>query len=230
MNAYFEERVLSVDHWTDRLFSFKTTRNPGLRFENGQFVMLGLELEDGPLTRAYSVASAAYEDHLGFFSIKAPDGPLTSRLQALAPGDTVIVGRKATGTLVLDNLRDPGRVLYLLATGTGIAPFVATINDPATYERFERVVLAHGCREAAELAYGAREAVRAHGQSVVSERRAAQASLLAGGHPRALRDARPGDGPVPVRGDDAEAGPSAPGSRRGPRDDLRQPRHGARLP
>lgn len=156
MSAHFEEEVLAVDHWTDRLFSFSTTRDPTFRFRNGQFVMLGLPTEDGPLLRAYSIASPDYDDRLGFFSIKAPDGPLTSRLQTLSPGDTVLIGRKPTGTLLLDSLKPAGRNLYLLSTGTGIAPFVATIADPRTYEDFERVVLVQGCRIRAELAYGER--------------------------------------------------------------------------
>jgi ferredoxin/flavodoxin---NADP+ reductase len=146
------ETVLSVHHWTDRLFSFTTTRDPSLRFENGQFAMIGLELDGKPLLRAYSIASANYEDQLEFLSIKVPEGPLTSQLCKVQPGDIVLVGRKPTGTLLVDNLR-PGRTLYLLATGTGLAPFMALIKDPAVYERFERVVLAHGVRTSGELAY-----------------------------------------------------------------------------
>ncbi len=153
MAAFDEERVLSVHHWTDRLFSFTTTRNPGLRFLNGQFTMIGLRLENGkPLLRAYSIVSANYEEHLEFLSIKVPDGPLTSRLQHIQPGDTVIVGHKPTGTLVIDYLL-PAQNLYLFATGTGLAPFMSIVRDPATYERFQKVVLVHGVREVAELAY-----------------------------------------------------------------------------
>ncbi|MGQ9724093.1 MAG: ferredoxin--NADP reductase [Tepidimonas sp.] len=153
MSAYDQERVLSVHHWTDRLFSFTTTRNPGLRFLNGQFTMIGLQLEDGkPLLRAYSIVSANYEEHLEFLSIKVPNGPLTSRLQHIQPGDTVIVGHKPTGTLVIDYLL-PGKHLYLFGTGTGLAPFMSIVRDPATYERFEKVVLVHGVRLVAELAY-----------------------------------------------------------------------------
>ncbi|TSE32273.1 Ferredoxin--NADP reductase [Tepidimonas thermarum] len=153
MSAFDEERVLTVHHWTDRLFSFTTTRNPGLRFLNGQFTMIGLRLENGkPLLRAYSIVSANYEEHLEFLSIKVPDGPLTSRLQHIQPGDTVIVGHKPTGTLVVDYLL-PGKHLYLFGTGTGLAPFMSIIRDPATYERFEQVVLVHGVRQVAELAY-----------------------------------------------------------------------------
>ncbi|MCQ8242527.1 ferredoxin--NADP reductase [Rhizosaccharibacter radicis] len=146
------EKVLTVHHWTDRLFSFTTTRDPSLRFENGQFAMIGLELDGKPLLRAYSIASANYEDQLEFLSIKVPDGPLTSQLCKVRPGDIVLVGRKPTGTLLVDNLR-PGRTLFLLATGTGLAPFMSLIKDPAVYERFERVVLAHGVRTSGELAY-----------------------------------------------------------------------------
>ena len=146
------EQVLSVHHWTDRLFSFTCTRAPTLRFENGQFAMIGLEVDGKPLLRAYSLASANYEDHLEFLSIKVPDGPLTSRLGHVQVGDIVLVGRKPTGTLLLDNLR-PGRNLYLLATGTGLAPFMSLIKDPGAYERFERVVLTHTVRRVGELAY-----------------------------------------------------------------------------
>ena len=153
MSNLMEERVLSVRHWTDRLFSFTTTRDPSFRFRNGEFTMIGLKVDGRPLLRAYSVVSPNYEDTLEFFSIKVPDGPLTSRLQHVAEGDPIIIGRKATGTLVLDNLK-PGRTLYLLGTGTGLAPFLALIRDPETYERFEKIVLVHGCREVAELAYG----------------------------------------------------------------------------
>jgi ferredoxin--NADP+ reductase len=145
--------VLSVQHWTDRLFSFTTTRDPSLRFSNGHFTMIGLRKEDGkPLLRAYSIASANYEEHLEFLSIKVPDGPLTSRLQHIQVGDTVIVGRKPTGTLLIDYLL-PGKRLYLLSTGTGVAPFLSIIRDPETYERFEQVVLVHGTRQVNELAY-----------------------------------------------------------------------------
>ncbi len=153
MANFNQESVLSVHHWTDNLFSFTTTRNPSFRFRNGEFVMIGLEIGDRPLMRAYSVASANYEPNLEFFSIKVPDGPLTSRLQHLKEGDQIIVGRKATGTLVIDNLTN-GRNLYLIGTGTGLAPFLSVIKDPATYDRFEKIVLLHGCRRVAELAYG----------------------------------------------------------------------------
>jgi ferredoxin--NADP+ reductase len=153
MSKYLEERVTHVHHWTDTLFSFRTTRDPSFRFRNGEFTMIGMEVEGRPLVRAYSVVSANYDDELEFFSIKVPDGPLTSRLQHLKVGDPILVGKKPTGTLVLDNLL-PGKHLYLLGTGTGLAPFLSIIRDPETYERFETVVLVHGCRQVNELAYG----------------------------------------------------------------------------
>lgn len=153
MSNLNEERVVNVHHWTDSLFSFRTTRSPSFRFQNGQFTMIGLEVDGRPLLRAYSMASANYEEELEFFSIKVPDGPLTSRLQNIKPGDAILVGRKPTGTLVHDNLL-PGRRLFLIGTGTGLAPFISIIKDPETYERYEQVVLVHGCRYVAELAYG----------------------------------------------------------------------------
>lgn len=152
MSAFNQERVLDVHHWTDRLFSFSTTRDAGMRFSNGHFTMIGLPVDGRPLLRAYSIASPNYEDHLEFLSIKVDDGPLTSRLQHIHAGDTVIVGRKATGTLVIDYLL-PGRRLYLLGTGTGLAPFMSIVRDPATYEKFGQIVLVHGVRIADELAY-----------------------------------------------------------------------------
>jgi len=150
--AFFVETVTWVHHWTDTLFSFRTTRDPALRFRNGHFVMIGLPVNGKPLLRAYSVASANHDEHLEFFSIKVENGPLTSRLQHLKPGDEIMVGRKPVGTLVLDDLR-PGKHLYLLSTGTGLAPFISIIQDPDTYERFEKVVLVHGVRQIDELAY-----------------------------------------------------------------------------
>ncbi|MGY4281968.1 ferredoxin--NADP+ reductase [Bradyrhizobium sp. LM2.7] len=153
MSKFSQENVLSVHHWTDNLFSFTTTRNPSFCFRSGEFTMIGRKVDEKPLLRAYSLASAHYENRLEFFSIKTPDGPLTSRLQHLKEGDEIIVSRKATGTLVIDNLED-GRNLYLIGTGTGLAPFLSVIKDPETYLRFENVVLLHGCRRVAELAYG----------------------------------------------------------------------------
>ncbi|MDE2579186.1 MAG: ferredoxin--NADP reductase [Hyphomicrobiales bacterium] len=153
MNSnYNEETVLTVHHWTDTLFTFTTTRDSGFRFTNGQFIMIGLPVNGKPLLRAYSIVSPNYEEDMEFFSIKVQDGPLTSRLQHLKVGDKIICGRKATGTLVIDNLL-PGKHLYLLGTGTGLAPFMSIIRDPAVYERFEKVILCHGVRTVAELAY-----------------------------------------------------------------------------
>jgi len=147
------EKVLEVHHWNDTLFSFKTSRDPGFRFENGHFTMIGLQQENGrPLLRAYSIASANYEDELEFFSIKVPDGPLTSQLQKIKPGDEIFVSRKPTGTLVADHLL-PGKRLWLLSTGTGLAPFLSIIKDPDVYERFDQVILTHGVRYVSELAY-----------------------------------------------------------------------------
>jgi ferredoxin/flavodoxin---NADP+ reductase len=156
-SAFGTETVVDVRHWTDAYFSFTTTRDDGFRFENGQFVMIGLEVPqaDGshkPLLRAYSIASANWEEQLEFFSIKVANGPLTSRLQHIQPGDTVLIGRKPTGTLLIHDLH-PGRNLYLLGTGTGFAPWLATIKDPETYERFDKVILCHGVRHAHDLAY-----------------------------------------------------------------------------
>jgi ferredoxin/flavodoxin---NADP+ reductase len=147
-----QESVLSVHHWTERLFSFTTTRDAGFRFSNGQFAMLGLLVNGRPLLRAYSIASANHSDHLEFLSIKIEGGALTSRLKDIAPGARLVFGRKTTGTLVVDYLL-PGKRLYLFATGTGLAPFLSIIRDPCTYERFEKVILVHGVRRVGELAY-----------------------------------------------------------------------------
>jgi ferredoxin/flavodoxin---NADP+ reductase len=146
------EKVLNVRHWTDSLFSFTLTRNATFRFHSGQFTMIGLQVDGRPLLRAYSMVSAAWEDTLEFLSIKVPQGPLTSRLCHIETGAEMLVGRKPVGTLMPNNLL-PGRNLYLLGTGTGLAPFMSIIRDPNVYERFERVVLVHGCRLVAELAY-----------------------------------------------------------------------------
>jgi ferredoxin--NADP+ reductase len=153
MAAVEPETVTEVRHYTDRLFAFRLTRPQSFRFRSGEFVMLGLEVDGKPLLRAYSVASPSWDETLEFFSIKVPDGPLTSRLQNIQVGDQVLLGKKATGTLVLDALL-PGKRLYLLSTGTGIAPFASVIRDPETYERFDQVILTHTCREVAELTYG----------------------------------------------------------------------------
>lgn len=152
MSAFNTQTVLSVTHWNDSLFSFTTTRDESFRFENGQFVMIGLEVDGKPLLRAYSIASPNYAEHLEFFSIKVPNGPLTSRLQNIKVGDSILVGRKPTGTLLLSDLK-PARHLYLLSTGTGLAPFISLIQDPDIYERFEKIILVHGVRKVNDLAY-----------------------------------------------------------------------------
>ncbi len=152
MAKLMTETVTSVHHWNNSLFSFKTTRDAGFRFKNGHFVMVGLEHEGKPLLRAYSIASANYEDELEFFSIKVPDGPLTSKLQHLKIGDEVLIGKKPLGTLVTDEML-PGKNLYLLGTGTGLAPFMSIIKDYEVYEQFDKIILAHGVREVSELAY-----------------------------------------------------------------------------
>ncbi|MBI1400229.1 ferredoxin--NADP reductase [Hyphomonas sp.] len=152
-NGPTEETVLAVEHYTDRLFRFRTTRPKSFRFRSGEFVMIGLPKEDGkPLLRAYSVASPSWDEELEFYSIKVPDGPLTSRLQAIQTGDKVLLGRKPTGTLVLDALT-PGKRLYMFSTGTGFAPFASLVRDPETYERYEQVIVTHTCRDVAELTY-----------------------------------------------------------------------------
>ncbi|WP_185267148.1 ferredoxin--NADP reductase [Halopseudomonas xiamenensis] len=152
MAAIGTESVLSVHHWNDTLFSFRTTRDQSLRFENGHFVMIGLPIDGKPLMRAYSIVSANHDEYLEFLSIKVPDGPLTSRLQHLKAGDSLMISRKPVGTLVIHDLR-PGKHLFLFGTGTGLAPFMSIIRDPEVYERFEKVVLVHGVRQVSELAY-----------------------------------------------------------------------------
>ncbi|WP_018997176.1 ferredoxin--NADP reductase [Hirschia maritima] len=148
-----EETVLDVKHYTDRLFSFKLTRPASFRFRSGEFVMIGLYKDNGkPLLRAYSIASPSWDEELEFYSIKVPDGPLTSRLQKIVPGDKVLLGRKPTGTLVHDALV-PGKRLYCFSTGTGFAPFASVVRDPETYEKFDQVIVTHTCRDVAELEY-----------------------------------------------------------------------------
>lgn len=152
MASLSTQSVTNVHHWNDSLFSFKTTRDRSLRFENGHFVMLGMQVEGKPLMRAYSIASPNYDDELEFLSIKVPDGPLTSRLQNIQVGDEIFVSSKPTGTLVIDHLL-AGRNLYLISTGTGLAPFISIIQDPAIYENFDKIILTHGVRTVSELAY-----------------------------------------------------------------------------
>ncbi|WP_290428550.1 MULTISPECIES: ferredoxin--NADP reductase [Albidovulum] len=148
------QEVTSVQHWTDRLFSFRVTRPQSLRFRSGEFVMIGLLGDNGkPLLRAYSIASPSWDEELEFYSIKVPDGPLTSKLQHIQPGDQIILRPKPVGTLVLDALL-PGKRLWFLATGTGIAPFASLMRDPETYEKYDQVIMMHTCREKAELEYG----------------------------------------------------------------------------
>ncbi len=148
----FVETVTSVQHYTEHLFRFRMTRPAGYRFRSGEFAMIGLMVGEKPIYRAYSIASPSWDEELEFFSIKVADGPLTSHLQKIKPGDQVLMRKKPTGTLVLDALT-PGKRLYMFSTGTGIAPFASLIRDPETYEKFEEVVLVQTCREVAELAY-----------------------------------------------------------------------------
>jgi len=152
MGSLLQEKVLDVHHWSGGLFSFRTTRDPGFRFDSGQFAMVGLPIDGKPLLRAYSFASASWEEALEFFSIKVPDGPLTSRLQHIGPGDEILLSKKPTGSLLIHDLH-PGKRLWLFATGTGLAPFLSIIKDPETYERFETVIICHGVRQIADLAY-----------------------------------------------------------------------------
>src|SRR3990167_1690695 len=150
--AFFPETVTWVQHWTPELFSFRTTRDPSLRFQSGQFLMVGLEVDGKPLVRAYSVASPSWHDELEFYSFKVQDGPLTSRLQKIKVGDQVLIGRKPTGTLVLDGLK-AGKRLYMLGTGTGLAPWLSLARDPEVYDRFDEVIVTHTVRHVADLNY-----------------------------------------------------------------------------
>jgi ferredoxin--NADP+ reductase len=151
---YTVETVLSVQHYSDQLFHFAITRPDSFRFRSGEFIMIGLLKDDGkPLLRAYSVASPHWDETLDFYSIKVADGPLTSRLQSIKQGDEILLGRKPVGTLVLDAVK-PGKRLYMISTGTGIAPFASLIRDPETYEKFDEVILTHTCRYKEELVYG----------------------------------------------------------------------------
>jgi ferredoxin--NADP+ reductase len=168
LSSIVAERVLDVQHWTDTQFTLSTTRRAGLRFENGQFVMVGIEVDRRPLLRAYSIASANHEDHLKFLSIKVPEGPLTSRLQHVRPGDSILISQKPTGTLLLRDLT-PGKRLYLLSTGTGVAPFMSIVKDPEVYERFSCVVLVHGVRWTRETAVVAHFIDELRGHEVLGE-------------------------------------------------------------
>ncbi len=152
MTKAHTETVIDVHHWSDTLFTIKTTRDPSLRFRNGEFAMIGITVDGKPLMRAYSMASSHYENYLEFYSIKVQDGELTSRLQHIQVGDKLLVSKKPTGTLLWDHLR-AGKRLYLLSTGTGLAPFLSVIKDPEVYENFETVILVHGCRFINELTY-----------------------------------------------------------------------------
>lgn len=151
--SVFAERVVRVHHYTDHLFSFRITRPQSFRFRSGEFVMIGLSNAEKPVFRAYSIASPNWDDELEFFSIKVPDGPLTQHLQKIKPGDIVLMRQKPTGTLVLDALT-PAKRLYMISTGTGIAPFASLVRDPETYEKFDQIILTHTCRDRAELKYG----------------------------------------------------------------------------
>lgn len=170
-NAPTVENVLSVEHFTDRLFRFDITRPASFRFRSGEFIMIGLpkgEDEKRPVMRAYSIASPSWDEKLAFYSIKVPDGPLTSRLQKIKEGDEILLSRKPVGTLVLDALL-PGKRLYMFSTGTGIAPFASLIRDPDTYERYDQVILTHTCRQKAELSYGLRLVEELKEDPLVSE-------------------------------------------------------------
>lgn len=152
MSAFTNETVTEVEHYTDRLFRFRTSRPSALRFRSGEFVMIGMAGEAKPVLRAYSIASPAWDEELEFYSIKVENGPLTSKLQKIQPGDELVIGKKPTGTLVLDALL-PGRRLYMFSTGTGFAPFASLLRDPETYEKYDDVIITHTCRENAELQY-----------------------------------------------------------------------------
>lgn len=164
----YAERVVSVRHYTDRLFSFRITRPQSFRFRSGEFVMIGLPNAEKPVFRAYSIASPSWDEEIEFFSIKVPDGPLTQHLQMIVPGDTVLMRQKSTGTLVNDALT-PARRLWMISTGTGIAPFASLLRDPETWEKFAEVVLTHTCRDVAELTYGAELAAELESDPLIGE-------------------------------------------------------------
>ena len=169
----FAETVVSVNHYTDRLFDFRITRPASFRFRSGEFVMIGLPNAEKPVFRAYSIASPSWDEEIEFFSIKVPNGPLTEHLQKIQPGDTVLMRKKPVGTLVNDALT-PGKRLWMFSTGTGIAPFASVIRDPETYEKFEQVILCHTCREVAELTYGFDTVAKAKNDPLVGEEASAQ--------------------------------------------------------
>ena len=169
----YAETVVSVKHYTDRLFKFRITRPQALRFRSGEFVMIGLPNAEKPVFRAYSIASPSWDEELEFFSIKVPGGPLTEHLQKIQPGDTILMRKKPVGTLVNDALI-PGKRLWLFSTGTGIAPFASLIRDPETYEKFEQVILCHTCRLVAELTYGHETVALAKNDPLVGEEATAQ--------------------------------------------------------
>ena len=172
----FAETVTTVKHYTDRLFMFRTTRPKSFRFRSGEFVMIGLPGER-PVWRAYSIASPSWDEEIEYFSIKVPDGPLTSRLQKIKVGDALWMKKKPTGTLVNDALI-PGKRLYLFSTGTGIAPFASIVRDPETYEKFEQVILTHTCREVAELTYGEELVALAKDDPLVGEEAQEKLTLI----------------------------------------------------
>ncbi len=227
MSAFSEERVLSVHHWTDRLFTFTTTRDPALRFSNGHFTMIGLKVNNKPLLRAYSIVSPNYEEHLEFLSIKVEEGPLTSKLQHIQVGDTIIVGRKPTGTLLIDYTL-PGKRLYLFGTGTGLAPFMSIIRDPETYEKFEQVILVHGVRQVDELAYHDLVTDHLPKHEFLGRDGRQAAALLPDGHARGVPQPGPHHRPDLDQQAHRRSRP-APAQRRGrPRDAVRQPRPAGR--
>ena len=227
MAAFYREKVLSVRHWTDTLFSFRATRDSGFRFQNGQFAMIGLEVEGRPLLRAYSMASANHEEELEFFSIKVADGPLTSKLQKIREGDEILVGRKATGTLITDNLI-PGQRLLLLSTGTGLAPFASLIKDPDVYERFETIVLVHGCRQVSELAYGEELVAKLRDDELFGPLLSEKLVVLPDRDPRAVPQPRPHHRSDLVRAAVQRHPPGAAQHRYRSRHDVRQPRDAGR--
>jgi len=164
----FAQQVVSVKHYTDRLFKFRVTRPEGFRFRSGEFVMIGLPNAEKPVFRAYSIASPFWDEELEFFSIKVPGGPLTEHLQKIQSGDTLLLRKKTTGTLVLDALI-PGKRLFLLSTGTGVAPFASLIRDPETYQKYEQIVLIQTTRELAELGYAKELIAALHADPLIGE-------------------------------------------------------------